>query len=113
MTTDSSGPVEDLDLKENEINPNIDYNTTIALNWRYPCYANGEIKNFVIFYQHGDLSESKVVSVPVNSTQTNFSHPLELIPDTEYRIWVVARSNFFDGQNATAKKFTLTPGSKV
>jgi Fibronectin type III domain len=110
---DSSGPVDNFSLIENNIDPNIEYNNTIAVNWLFPCNANGEITEFVIFFNHDNLSEIEIVPISFNNTQMNFTHSLELNPDTQYHIWVTARSDIFDGQNFTSEKFTLTPGSKV
>lgn len=108
--TDLPGPVNNFSLIENKIDPNVEYNNTIVVNFLYPCNANGEITEFVIFLNHDNLSEIEVIPIPFNNTQTNFTHPLELTPDTQYRIWVASR----DGQNTTSVvEFTLTPGSKV
>lgn len=94
-------------ITQDDISTDVEYNNIVALSWKYPCFANGQITQFLIYYDN--MRDAKIIAI--KKGQTHFSHPLTLNPNIKYTIKLLARSKTFEGKELS-QEFQLTPGSK-
>mgnify|MGYP003449394862 CR=1 FL=1 len=93
-------------ITQDEISSDVEFNKTVALSWDYPCFANGNITQFLIYYNISDPQ-----NLAIKKGQTHFEYPLTLDPNIKYTIKLLAQSEKFDGKELS-KEFQLKPGSK-
>lgn len=94
---------------EQEISKDVEFDEHVNLNWKYPCFANGNITKFLIYY---NTTDQEYDEVDIEKEQENYIHVIKLNPNHKYTIKLMARSEKNDGKESSMV-FQMTPGSKL